>query len=88
MALLFVLACLALDAITTNALIKRGGRERLSAWAIGEHPSPLLVWGWVFAFPAIVISIVLVNMPQLTWFAIAAGAFRLIMAARNHRLMR
>lgn len=82
-----VLAC-ALDAGSTVALIRRGGREALSAWAIGTHPKPAAVWAWVLAFPVAVVALVLWWVPDAWPVAHAVAAVRIYFAARNHRLMR
>lgn len=87
-ALLVLTISCALDATSTVALIKRGGREAMSAWAIGAHPKPAAVWAWVFAFPVAVVALVLRWTPDAWPVALGVTAVRLWFAVRNHRLMR
>lgn len=88
LALLAVVVACALDAATTVALLRRGGREVVSAWAIGARPSALQVWGWVFAFPVLAVAAVL-HVAADTWLlAHLVAAVRLGFAVRNHRLRR
>lgn len=88
LALFVVIVACALDALSTIALIRRGGREAVSAWVIGGHPTPRAVWAWVFAFPVAVTALVLHWAPDVWLLAHVVAAIRLFFAARNHRLMR
>lgn len=84
-------ACL-LDAITTNALVARGGYEKTSAWIIGEHPERWMVWGWVFTVPTVVNCYLWVTCPDLrewlVWVFAGGGIWRLQEAWHNHYLRR
>lgn len=82
-----ILACVA-DAITTNALIARGGVEKVSAWVISKHPEPWKVWAWCALMPAAVLGWLHGAFQGLWWVSAIVIVARTYVAVRNHRLMR
>lgn len=82
--LLFVAAACAADAYTTDHLIKRGGREKVSAWLMGAHPSRHTVWATLFGLPVLAIGVALYAVPAVWPVALPVVALRGYFAVRNH----
>lgn len=81
------LAC-AVDALSTVALIRRGGSEAMSAWIIGTQPPPWRVWMVVFALPVLAgVAVVWLASP-LAWLLYPLALWRAALAVRNQTLAR